>query len=80
MADGDNGEKTGEHGAGKLMTKIRDELEKNFKMTYIGEPKKYLGISIERNRKLRRIFIHQRQFIEEMTEKYQFGKEQKASQ
>lgn len=57
----------------KFFLKLKEGLEKNFTMTYMGEPKKYLGIQIERSNE--QLFMHQHEYTVDLVKKYQFGKE-----
>ena len=57
----------------EFLLKIKEGLEKNFTMTYMGEPKKYLGIQIERYKE--QLFMHQCEYTVDLLKKYKFGKE-----
>uniref|UniRef100_A0ABD2WKS0 Reverse transcriptase Ty1/copia-type domain-containing protein n=1 Tax=Trichogramma kaykai TaxID=54128 RepID=A0ABD2WKS0_9HYME len=52
------------------MTEIRDNLCKEFKMKDLGEPKVYLGMEIQRDRKNRKIELKQSEYIERILEKF----------
>lgn len=48
----------------------RIKLENEFEMTYLGRPKKFLGIEIERNIKNKTTCIHQKTFIDKILNKF----------
>lgn len=52
------------------LNQIRNGLQKEFEMTYLGCPEKFLGIEIKRDRNNRTIYIHQRKFIIKMLQKF----------
>lgn len=61
-----------------IVEKLKEELYKNFEMTSLGEPRKYIGINIDRNFDSGEMFLHQRDYIKEVVKEYSFGKEKVA--
>jgi len=64
---------------GEVILKIRKELERNFELSYLGEPKKFLGMKIEQDVDGQVLVLHQKDFVESLVQKYQFGKERKVA-
>ena len=52
------------------LKKIKTNLARNFDMTNIGEPKSFLGLEIQRDRKLRTLKINQENYIVKMISKF----------
>ena len=52
------------------LKQVKSHLSSVFHMKDLGEPRIYLGISIERNRKERNIVIHQATYTETVLEKF----------
>ena len=55
------------------LEEVKQRLSKEFEMTDLGEPKVFLGIKIERNRKDRIINLTQEDYIEKMLKKFGFS-------
>ena len=52
------------------LEELKNKLKETFKMTDLGEPKKFLGIKIERNREKGELTISQQQYIESMLKRF----------
>ena len=52
------------------MQEVKTRLMKEFKMKYLGEPKLFLAIEIERNRKEGKIILKQESYLNKMLEKF----------
>lgn len=52
------------------LEEVKQSLSKNFKMKDLGEPKNYLGMTIERFRDKKIMKIHQSDYIEKVLEKF----------
>lgn len=55
---------------GDKIREIKRKLTSEFEMTYLGEPKKFLGIEIIRNKSQKITFLHQKTFIEKLLAKF----------
>ncbi|KAL0427907.1 UNVERIFIED_CONTAM: Retrovirus-related Pol polyprotein from transposon TNT 1-94 [Sesamum latifolium] len=53
-----------------LIVELQNNLSKNFKMKDLGDAKKILGMSIERNRKSSTIFLNQKSYVKNVVEKF----------
>lgn len=58
----------------KIQETIR-ELGKRFNITYLGEPSKFIGIHIVRDKRNNKMFLHQKPFIKQFLAKYNPKKE-----
>lgn len=56
------------------LNETRLKLTSEFRMTNLGEPKKFLGIEIEWKREKGTIFIHQKTFIESVLNRFNLTK------
>lgn len=54
----------------EILNNIKRSLSEAFKMKDLGEPKNFLGISIERNKEENTLLIHQANYIESILEKF----------
>lgn len=52
------------------MNEIKTKLASEFSMTNLGEPRKFLGMQIERDRTTKRMFIHQQKFTESVLRRF----------
>ena len=52
------------------LDECKTKLKEKFKMTDLGEPKKFLGMIIQRNREKKEMIIHQQPYIESVLEKF----------
>ena len=54
------------------LREIEERLKCDIEINNLGEPKKFLGIEIERDRTKREIKLHQRQFINKILKRFEF--------
>lgn len=50
--------------------KLKNQLKSKFKIKDLDEAKQFLGLSIERNKKTGKVFVHQKQCITEILKKF----------
>ena len=54
----------------KKLEEIKRHLSKAFQMKYLDDSKRFLGMTIERNRKEKSIVLHQREYTENVLERF----------
>ena len=54
----------------KKLEEIKCHLSKAFQMKYLDDSKRFLGMTIERNRKEKSIVLHQREYTENVLERF----------
>lgn len=52
---------------------VKDSLMSEFKMTDLGEPKEFLGISITRDKEKRMLYLSQKRYVDKILEKFKFN-------
>ncbi|KAL0409122.1 UNVERIFIED_CONTAM: Retrovirus-related Pol polyprotein from transposon TNT 1-94 [Sesamum radiatum] len=57
-----------------LIVELQNNLSKNFEMKDLGDAKKILGMSIDRNRKTSTIFLNQMSYVKNVCEKFSMSK------
>ena len=58
----------------KELLRIKEVFEKRFPISYLGEPQVLLGVRITRDRNAGTLKLDQKQYIEDMLERFNMGR------